>query len=167
MNIFVIGKSKTGKTTVSSKIAQALDIQHVTVSTIFREIVNENDFETRQEFIEKISYVSETMIEHDPYVVVNYVNSMTANTSSVVEGFRNPFEFIKIFNPSEDKVVFLNGGKHVLSYQSKFENGVDLIYKNLKWMHDLKILKNFVEFKYNNWEELNQQIKDYIKNFQF
>lgn len=150
MNILILGKTKSGKTTISKKISEKFNFEIHSMSEMFRSLEKDND---------KLTNNSKTLLINDWDCNIKYIENKFGkkidNINNVIfEGFRNPYEFHKFFN-NNTIVIYLK--PNFIEYKDDFEKkGLKSIYKSLKWyLNNLKS-KNIYFIDYKNYEELNQ-----------
>jgi len=59
----------------------------------------------------------------------------------VIDGIRNPRDFINLFNPNKDKVVFVSKEKTEIK-STIFEKGIIVIKEYIKWLEENNLLEN-------------------------
>ena len=132
MRIFVLGRSKTGKTPFARRTAEALGMKHVGASAWVRERFPGGGVEAMTKFAIEA-------LRQDPNVSVASLRSrVTAGEPCVIEGMRNPYDFTCTFDPRTDHAVFLDltsGGP-----PTAFERGLDVIRNYLDWLEGAGLL---------------------------
>ena len=83
----------------------------------------------------------ETLRTH-PYSCVNDIRkNYDLNQPSIIEGIRNPFDFIHLFDPTKDLVIFLERVENPLP-STKFEGGLDVIESYLHWLVETTLIES-------------------------
>ena len=152
MNLFIIGPSGTGKTPVAKYVADNLGFQLVKSSQYFREGFQKNlkDYETRGAFVNAITEYSLGELKKDPMCNINYINNhYDMSKDCVIEGIRNPNDFMAFFNPKTDYVLELY---YVYTdiIPSKIESGISVIRDIIQWNIAQGIMdkKQYYEFNF-------------------
>ncbi|MEZ4402987.1 MAG: hypothetical protein R3B06_23395 [Kofleriaceae bacterium] len=137
MKIFVLGASATGKTPMATALAAALGLAHVRASAWVRERFPGRaagaDAGSRQAFVEAITAFATRRLVDDPWVsAVALRDAVAASGPCVIEGIRNPLDFVHLYDPRRDVTVWL---EHLASELSPtaFERGLDVIASYLDW----------------------------------
>jgi hypothetical protein len=134
-NIYILGTSRSGKTPVAKMLTDKLGMQWIGGSEWVREEYKEKHA-TRKEFIAGITKYSVERLREEPDVCVKYITSKyDLSQPSVIDGERNPYDFIQLFNPTKDKVVYLDFVNNFLE-PTIFEDGIKVIDKYLRWNID-------------------------------
>lgn len=158
MKIFIIGISKTGKSTLSTYLSNKYNLEHIQSSLSIRNSFEykESDFNNKQEFIEAITQYSIELNQKVPNFISTYIkNNYDLTKNVIIEGIRNPNNFFDLFNINEDKVIFLDYLNNEVK-QTKFEDGIDVIKNYLNWNLELNIIpQNRIQYLiYNNYNEI-------------
>ncbi|MCA9679356.1 MAG: hypothetical protein H6708_04760 [Kofleriaceae bacterium] len=139
MKVFVLGRSASGKTPMAQRLAAALGLAHVPASAWVRARFPGADRRgdgtpaTRQAFVEAITRFSTVELARDPFVCLDHLAAHHDLTACVIEGVRNPFDFVHLFDPRTDAVVTLAHGNTALT-ATGFEAGLDVIDAYLAWL---------------------------------
>jgi hypothetical protein len=138
-NLFVLGHSRAGKTSVAEKIAAELGWARVSASDWARAgyaaaALPDADPST---FVARITAWSMARLREDPDVCVTYVRSRhrLEDGGFVIEGIRNPRDFIHLSDPRHDAAVILHNGA-VAGAATPFETGISVIASYLRWVHE-------------------------------
>ena len=139
-NIFVVGTSGTGKTTFSNELAKMFDLEAVSASrwtTKFGYKKTDPDYRT------KVTEATKTALVDDPYVCINDLSLTIESRDShsfIIEGIRNPFDFMNLFSPERDYVIFLKPNDVKSVANNTLDDGVKHILSNVYWMIDANIV---------------------------
>lgn len=173
-NIFIIGPTKSGKTTTAKQLANILkrpEDSVISMSEFFRKAFEDkNVYQNISR--DDISKFSLTILQKDININLKYVEEKNKNLGYdqyIYEGFRNPYEFMKLFNPETDFVFFLNPSSTMTKgfYSSTFEKtGLATISKNILWLSESFGFNSYTSTHYNSYEELRNSISN-ILNEQF
>lgn len=128
MNIFIIGNSKSGKSTLSSLMASDLGYKVVSAGGWVREAFADKT-PSRKEMDD---YSCETF-KHNPNACIEYIMEQIGNESNVIiEGIRNPRDFMFLYQP-EDIVIFIK--LNPIVEESDFETkGINAIQAYLEFI---------------------------------
>ncbi len=133
MNTFILGQSYTGKSPLAKEVARLTGAQHIMASEWVREEYSV-PHGTREDFIAGITAYSLQRLQEEPNVCVDYIHAHYDLTrSSVIEGVRNPQNFVHLFDYRHDHVIELI---HVGNPYPKttFEEGLSVIGSYLDWL---------------------------------
>lgn len=158
MKIFIIGISQTGKSTLSKYLSDKYYLEHIQTSKSIRNTFQykEEDFNSKQSFIEAITDYSIKINQKEPYFNSNYIiNNYDLKKDVIIEGIRNPNNFFSLFDIIKDKVIILKYLNNQIKPTS-FEKGIDVIENYLNWNLELNIInKNRIQIlEYNNYNEI-------------
>lgn len=158
MKIFIIGISKTGKSTLSIYLSNKYNLEHIQSSLSIRNSFEykESDFNNKQDFINAITQYSIELNQKVPNFISTYIkNNYDLTKNIIIEGIRNPNNFFDLFNINEDKVIFLDYLNNEVK-QTKFENGINIIKDYLNWNLELNIIqKNRIQYLiYSDYNEI-------------
>jgi cytidylate kinase len=114
VKVFVIGASGVGKTPMATHLAARCGLAHVRASAWARAgfpgtaPAPTASLEERAAFVEAITAWSTAELARDPWVSIDHL-AVTADLSApcVVEGVRNPLDFIHLYDPRGDVVIWL------------------------------------------------------------
>ena len=145
MKHFVIGSSRTGKTTYAKTLAEKHGFQHISAGRWAREWYL-GDYENSQEMtndpqiIADMTAYSLAVLKAAPNTTIEFMaDHYDLYKPSVIEGVRNPRDFMRLYDPAKDVV-------HRLIYKgnpitpTKFEEGVEIIGRYMEWLQDLALI---------------------------
>lgn len=117
-NVFLIGATKTGKTTLARRLAEDLGLTHVAASAWLRgrpdvpaPVADDAPMRDRVAFTEAITRRAREELARDPDVCVDFLRQEHPRFDDggfVVEGIRNPRDFLLLFRPERDLVLYLD-----------------------------------------------------------
>ena len=162
MKVFIIGATKSGKTTLAEKLSKKYDFKHIKASALIRDIFpkNESDFKSKQEFTEAITKFSLDINRKDPYIVSRYLRtSNNLDQNCIIEGIRNPNDFFELFDIANDKVILLKHENNDLK-ETEFEKGIEVIKDYLLWNLRVEIIhpKRFHEIRFEDYKEIDRKL---------
>jgi hypothetical protein len=143
---FVLGASHTGKSPMARRLARELGIAHVGASAWVRETFPEPPLpddapaDVRAAFVDRITQFALAELRRDPAVSIASLRRRTVpGAPCVIEGMRNPFDFVATFDPRTDHAVFL---EHTAGAPpTSFERGLAVIRAYLDWLADTTLLE--------------------------
>jgi hypothetical protein len=137
MRIFVIGASHTGKSPLAKRLAEALGVRCVSAGAWVRERfaeprpADDASASERSSHVEKLTAFALAELRRDPHVsVASLAARLRPDEDAVIEGMRNPYDFIHVFDPRTDHVIALFGPPAVAS---PFDRGIDPLLAYLDW----------------------------------
>lgn len=149
MQLFILGKTKTGKTTLSN-LFQKEGYQIYEAGSWARkefELINKGTKdEFSFEFKENLTNYALSKLKEDNYYSVKqyekFLNLQKVDKKLIV-GVRNPDDFIQMLSmDKENKVIFINSEKQFSGSLELFEEGLKIIKDYLDWK---KRLGNSIE----------------------
>jgi hypothetical protein len=142
MNIFIIGPSRSAKTPIATHVASFLGYEVISASEWVRSIFVPSGpmvtIEDKQRSLEEITRFSEKLLSENPNRCIEYIrgkfpNVLDGPSSYVLEGFRNPRDFDRFFQPHRDKVVLLSYPSSPLSPLTFETEGLSIIHQSVNW----------------------------------
>ena len=131
--LFVLGSSGAAKTPIARMLAEALGIAHVGASAWVRRAFPPVIYPaSRQEQVEAMTRFSIERLRENPRACLD-VAGPEMLVPCVVEGMRNPFDFVHAFDWRTDLVVFVERIDNTL-VKTAFEGGLDVIRDYLVWL---------------------------------
>lgn len=162
--LFVLGASGTGKTPLAKAVAAALSVPHVMASEWVRRVFPEVPGADRQERIFAMTRFSLEALRRDPEAATAYLSRHYAlSLPCVIEGMRNPADFVRTFDPRSDLAVSLTYEGSAL-LRTGFEGGLDVIAAYLRWLVSVDLLdaKRVLDLSYRDMSALDAAITDTI-----
>lgn len=155
--VWFVGATSSGKTAIAEKGIVPLGYHSITGSRFFRESFGRQEIDyleekplesfspeeiaaLKQKFVGDISEHSTNVLQDNPHCNVDYIQACIrrAGMPCVLEGFRNPFEFMQLYDPAKDMVIFLDR-PNADRYDTIFERGIDVIKQNVRWCVDASL----------------------------
>jgi hypothetical protein len=142
MNVYIIGPSRSAKTPIANQVAAGLKATRISASDWVRNIFVPSGpvvtIEDRQRTLEEITLFSQRLLAEDPnhcinHIRQNYPGVLAQDGDYVLEGFRNPRDFLTLFNPVYDRVVFLAHPSSPLSPLTFETEGLAIIEQTTNW----------------------------------
>lgn len=133
MKVFVVGTSGVGKTPMATQLAARLGLGHVKASAWARAgypgpVAPTAD---RAAFVAAITAWASAELAADPWVSIDHLACGADLRDCVVEGIRNPLDFIHLYDPRRDVVIWLTATSG--PPPTAFEQGLDVIGAYLEW----------------------------------
>ncbi len=155
MKVFVLGRSGCGKTPFAKRVAEATGANHVMASEWVRSrFPLTGGPGTRDDHIAALTSFSVEELRRNPAVCVEFLAAKHDLTKpSVVEGVRNPYDFIRLYDPRTDVVAFLENRANALK-ETEFESGLGVIRAHLEFLQRAHLLRaedgvRVVEYRWN------------------
>jgi hypothetical protein len=135
VKVFVLGRSGAGKTPMASHLAGALGVPHLRASAWARDAFPlEPSSMERQAFIDAITAFSVEALRRDPWISVDHLaRHADLGAPCVIEGVRNPFDFVHLYDPRVDASVWIEHTATTLE-ATELERGLDVIAGYLDWL---------------------------------
>lgn len=156
MKIFIIGISQTGKSTTAKYIANKYNMEYIQASIMIRNsFKKENEFNSRQEFIEAITKYSIELNQNSPMIVSKYIKENYDLNNVIIEGIRNPNNFFDLYEIKKDKIIVLDYLNNPIK-ETTFEKGINIIVDYLKWNieHNIISSDDLQILRYENYNEI-------------
>ncbi|MBY0359890.1 MAG: hypothetical protein K2W82_17940 [Candidatus Obscuribacterales bacterium] len=154
MKIFVLGRSRTGKSPFAQQVARFFGAQHIMGSEwVRRQFTTDLPKSDRAGIVQAITAFSLEKLRQNPHSCLNFIaGKYDLNSFCVIEGLRNPFDFIHLFDYRHDFVVFLEHEDNGLT-ATGFEQGLDIIRLHLAYQQNLGLLKSerVISYRYRNF----------------
>jgi hypothetical protein len=139
MNVFVLGPSRSGKTPMARHLAAATGLRHVKAGAWVRERfarpapADDAPDAERAAFVAAITRFAIDELRADPWVSIDHLAAAGLDVPSVIEGIRNPMDFVHAFDPRHDVVIWLDAANIAIT-PTAFERGLDVIDAYLAWL---------------------------------
>lgn len=163
MKIFVIGATKSGKTTTAKTLVQKLGCNFISASEWARDNFLPSEINPSVEnYTKEITEWSRKHLKDDPDRCIKYIKkNNNLNKNCVIDGIRSPSDFIKLFDPKEDRVFFIDHDAHQIV--NDFESGIYVIDEHMKWL-----IRNYFispDQFFQVWVEKHSGLSDQIDKF--
>ena len=135
-NVFVIGKSGSGKSPVSKAISAHYKIGYISGGGWVRSQFSEDA--SRQRLTSDMVEYTQSKLRKNPDVGLEYLMS-SIEGPTVIEGLRNPRDFMHVFDPRYDHLVYLQYSRDVV--ESTFDSGIEVIDSYASWLLQNKLLQ--------------------------
>src|SRR5262249_55896973 len=140
MSLFVLGRSRTGKTPFAAQVALALGCPHVMASEWVRKRFPPANFPDRQALVDALTRFAVEELKRDPKACVEYIRRHhDLGRFNVIEGVRNPHDFVHLFDPRQDTALFLEHTANDLR-PTAFEGGLAVIRSYLDYLREAGML---------------------------
>lgn len=146
MRFFVVGTSHTGKSPFARRLAGKLGVRALSAGEWVRERAAVHGEarpgdaatpEARAAHVARLSSLAIDELRRDPGVSVASLRArlLAPDEPVVVDGMRNPYDFVHTFDSRTDRVVFLTLTTN--APPQGFERGVEVIRDYVAWLADL------------------------------
>lgn len=140
-NVFFIGPTKVGKSTLAWTLCfETPDVYLVPVqaSKWIKEQYSAASFASYPEYVAFLTQKSRELLAKDPDCAVKRIKQSfnCCGGGCLIEGVRNPRDFMQLFDYRKDLVVFLS--RNGMEVVNEFEEGIEVIKQYVKWLE-----KNF------------------------
>jgi hypothetical protein len=142
MKLFVLGRSRSGKTPFAQQLSSRLNVPIAGASAWVRERFGKrvDEFPSRDAFVQAITAFSLDALARDPDASLSYLREHNDLAKPmIVEAMRNPYDFVPSFDYREDLVVFLDKEGNELT-PTAFEGGLAIIKSYLDYLRGLGLL---------------------------
>ena len=143
MKLFIIGQSQSGKTTLANQMAQIYGLQHISASDWVKQVwqLSIEDFASREAYITAITEYSLEYLRKYPRACIDYIqHQLVDDRNTVIDGIRNPYDFVTLFNWQFDRCLYLNYQCNPIP-TNPFEQGLSVIQTYLKWLLDNRLIQ--------------------------
>lgn len=170
MKIFVVGMPKSGRTTVAKALCQLPNYRYIDATSWVKSTFRpQKDGEHPQQYDDELHrwYLNRTSI--NPNTITDQVyDSMDAyeadsevNLNYVIDGISSPRDLVRLFEPMQDMIVFLNRTNNSAEFKDYENIGVSVMRDYCFWLASADNLNK------ENWHEYNFSIpgeeSDWIK----
>jgi hypothetical protein len=147
-NIFIIGKTKSAK----SALADWIETKYPEFCRVQASewIKAECPWESYQlledsypEYVKFLSHLSAKRLKENPDACIDYIKRKyrIENGMYAIEGIRNPRDFMSLFDPERDMVLFLSNPGH--EFDGNFDDGIEVIKGYVEWLAKHMLFANF------------------------
>jgi len=174
MNYFIIGNTKSGKTGVA-KILQRKhkNLDFLSASEMIKiEFIKKypERFSNLGEYVKTITNFSVNLLQNDPKANAKYLKlklQQNKEKSFIIDGLRNPIDFMEIFNPLEDVIIYIDNYDKIP--KTNFEEyGINAIRSYFNFLTANRMLKNKIIHLYGySYEEIFEKFCEEIEMEKF
>lgn len=140
MHIFILGKTKTGKSTIANLIKSKGFVTYEAGSWARQEFASLHPGPTDEfssQFKEHLTQYALSKLKADPYYSVRQYEAFIKKNPGdnyLIVGVRNPDDFLHMIRGSQKVcVIFIDSDKRFNGTLEVFEEGLDLIDQYLSW----------------------------------
>ena len=144
MKLLILGPSQSGKTTLAKQIAQTYGFAHISASEWIKQSwpPSPEDFPHRNAYIQAITDYSLTALRQSPHACIDYIRDRLPHSgSTVIDGIRNPHDFIHLFDWQSDRCLSLIY-QHCPVPSNEFEQGLVVIEAYLNWLLTNRLIQH-------------------------
>jgi GTPase SAR1 family protein len=162
--IFVIGYSECGKSTFSQALCERLSVQYIGASEWTRKFNVTKD--RNPAYRETVTNLARKALLENPRVCIDYISSSLSAIKEpvIVEGLRNPFDFMNLYDPANDYVIHLEPENAIPI--NRFDDGIDVIIDFLGYMNENHLFDDVGHFYREYGHELSETL-DLVKRYSF
>lgn len=170
MQVFIIGKTKSGKSTLANLFLDKGYVIYEAGSWARKEFEMINECSTDEfsnDFKENLTNYALSKLKEDCYYSVKQYEKFLSEKKihkKLIVGVRNPDDFLQMLRmDSQNKVIFINSEKKYSGSLELFEEGLRIIMDYLLWREKLGNPIEVIEIKeqeVSNKEIINQLLKD-------
>jgi hypothetical protein len=131
-NVFIIGYSGSGKSTLAARIAALRDMRCISAGGWTREWYL-GGCEAAADYREELAAYAVAVLRGAPLTAVEWITARMGERPAVIEGVRNPADFVRLFDAQRDEVRHLVHRRPTVQ-PTTFDRGVDVIAAHLRWM---------------------------------
>lgn len=153
-NIFVIGPTECGKSTLCKEIEKIDDThvfyRHISIGNHFKQKFPNNK---KEGYTDYLTQKCKELLAKNPDYVINFYKEKgnCHGGGMIIDGLRNPRDFVHLFDFNQDLVIFVE--RDGFEIKNEFEAGIDVIKNYVEW------LKN--NFKNNTTFHYTLKLSDY------
>jgi len=171
MQIFVLGKTKTGKSTLSQILQQNKDIPIYEAGAWARQEFSLRDSRIQDEFSpqfkEDLTQYALDILAHNPHHSFEQYQKWKSKNhcpNVIISGVRNPDDFFNMTQlDSNNLVIFITSNKQFEGSLEFFEQGLEIIKNYIRWKNKIHPFFNVIEISEqdiaNNSESLTLNLK--------
>lgn len=157
MHYFVIGPSRSGKSTLARRVSEKHGMQLVSAGEwVRRWYLADGDDEVSQRQVEALTDYAVAILRAAPRTSLEYMReNYDLTRPTVFEGIRNPMDFCGLFDPSRDWVVRL-APRSSEFVPTVFEGGVEVIDAYLRWAISARLMdgERYEVQEYDSYDEI-------------
>ena len=173
MNYFIIGNTKSGKTGVAKILQRKYkNLDFLSASEMIKiEFIKKypERFENLDDYVKTITDFSVDLLQKDPKANAKYLkvklqqSKQNKGKSFIIDGLRNPIDFMEIFNPLEDVIIYIDNYDRIP--KTNFEEyGINAIRSYFGFLTVNGMLKNKIIHLYGySYEEIFEKFCEEIE----
>lgn len=151
MKIFIIGTTNSGKSTLAKYISNILNAPIISAGAWMKKNYYQAVEETKENYTKMLTRTSMGFLQKNPNFFLEKIqDEVQKNIYSsviIIEGIRNPRDFIHLFNPNEDVVILVNSVINEIKEYPEFEiKGLEIIDELIKYF---KLISEIPVFHYS------------------
>ena len=134
MKTFIIGTTSSGKTTIAEKLGKAWKMPVISASEWVRTEYNPKTT-SKEERAQRLTAYTLEQLPQRIGAASEYIRShYDLSHDMIIEGVRNPYDFMQLFNPQEDDVITIEYKNNPVRPNHFEKTGIDAIHEYLYWM---------------------------------
>ena len=145
--VWVVGATRSCKTALAEYGIEPMGFKLMSTGTYFRDQFGKEDTNSR-DFVFALSNFAAECLSRDANCHTKKLEQFIAEAGQpcVVEGERNPNEFAKLYDPTQDMVILLKR-MNMESYDTVIERGITAIERIIRWNINTGIASRASAFK--------------------
>jgi hypothetical protein len=148
MKVFVLGTSYSGKTPVAARLGAVLGIPVYSAGKWARRVFGQ-ERETMADYVREVTEWSLARLREDfKCGLTALCSEADLSRPNIIEGERNPYDFVQLFDPAEDLVIGLAHTQNPIP-ATTFELGLDVIWSYLDWLLENRFIQGWQSRRYN------------------
>lgn len=168
MKIFILGASGSGQTPFAAMIGEKLGIKVASASDWLNKLSEGISTKSKQEYIDTTTELAVRELRGNQNACFEFIKETNdLSKPLIIEGCRNPKDFIQLFDPMKDVVVFLNRDANPY-HTTAFEHGIVVIDGYVNWTAKVGLLdkEKRINFKYDI-KELSSVVDNFVQFFKY
>lgn len=172
MQLFILGKTKSGKSTLASHLEKYNFITYEAGSWARKEFAQQCNVaydEFSPEYKEQLTAFAMNKLKDDAYYSIKqYESFIQANDTAnkLIVGVRNPNDFIHMLRyDSQNVVIFINSHQQHTGSLALFEEGLDIILQYIHFKNKIEQPIPFIEIaehQLNDNNLIHSLLKEYL-----
>jgi hypothetical protein len=148
MKIFILGTSYSGKTPVAEQLGSLLRLPVYSTGQWARQGFDRS-CSSMQDYVSEITEWSLAQLRQDFRAGLTFLRThYDLSQACIIEGERNPHDFIRLFHPQQDFVVSLVHSHNPVP-RTTYELGLDTIWAYLAWLMENGLIQTRQDRRYS------------------
>lgn len=163
-NIFIIGSTGTGKTTLGNFLIEKFHYKRVQLSSHLKQQFPRYEGESLFDYTQRITNQSKKFLKNDPDFFVNHAkNASSKEVGNIFDGVRNPRDFCTLFDPRQDVVInIVSLVKSMTSFEEQGIAAILAVCNFYNGVYDREVCFNYLVNPQYSFQENIQENKKII-----
>lgn len=158
MNIFIIGYTKSGKTTLAKHICDLYSFNHIEASCDLKKLYPIENNENLLEYTNRLSSISNELLHKDYNYFNNKIrNSLSKTKVNVISGIRNPVDLFSLVDFNKDIIIYMSQSTESLSDFEKY--GIKSISDSLIFIEKFINEKSIINYEMVVGKSIDENFK--------